>query len=215
MLQKLSNRANVTNLYTDIYDGEVWKTFPSSLDNPETRFFTNETADSNLGIMINLDWFQPFNSSAYSSGVIYGVICNLPREVRFKRENMLYLGLLLGPNEVKLHKINHYLSPIVDELLELWNGFDLPSSNLYPDGKRIRMAVICCTNDIPAARKLCGHISALVSCHRCNKTANNNGRKLNYGGFDDMIEWFVQKDQNEHRNNAERWRLCKSKHERK
>ena len=215
LLQRLSNRVNVPNLYTDIYDGNVWKTFPSSLDNPGTQFFTNETADSNLGIMINLDWFQPFDSSAYSSSVIYGVICNLPREVRFKRENMLYLGLLPGPNEVKLHNINHYLSPIIDELLELWNGFDLPSTNLYPAGKRIRMAVICCSNDIPAARKLCGHISALVGCHRCHKKANIIGRKFNYGGFDEMTEWFVQKDPNEHRRNAERWRLCKSKHERK
>ena len=165
--------------------------------------------------MINLDWFQPFNSSAYSSGVIYGVICNLPRDIRFKRENMLYLGLLSGPEEVKLHKINHYLSPIVDELLEFWDGVSLPSTDLHPTGKRIRMAVICCSNDIPAARKLCGHISALVSCHRCYKIANISGRKFNYGGFNDMTEWFVQKDLNEHRRNAERWRLCKSKHERK
>jgi hypothetical protein len=215
LLRKWTNRANVPDLYADIYDGEVWKTFPSSLENPDTRFFTNETADSNLGIMINLDWFQPFDSSVYSSGVIYGVICNLPREVRFKRENMLYLGLLPGPNEVKLHKINHYLSPIVDELLEFWDGFNLPQSNLYPAGKRIRIAVICCTNDIPAARKLCGHISALVSCHRCYKTANISGKKFNYGGFDDMTEWYVQKDPDEHRQNAELWRLCKSKRERK
>ncbi|CAB4439269.1 unnamed protein product [Rhizophagus irregularis] len=177
-LQKWTNRVNIADLYTDIYDGEVWKTFPSSLDNPDTQFFTNETADSNFGIMINLNWFQPFNSSAYSSGVIYGVICNLSRDIRFKRENMLYLGLLPGPEEVKLHKINHYLSPIVDELLEFWDGVDLPSTDLHP-------------------------------------TANISGRKLNYGGFDDMTEWFMQKDLNEYRRNAERWRLCKSKYERK
>ena len=81
--------------------------------------------------MINLDWFQPFDSSVYSTGAIYGVICNLLRKVRFKRENMLYLGLLPGPKEVEKHKINHYLSLIVDELLEFWNGFNLPN------GKRI------------------------------------------------------------------------------
>jgi hypothetical protein len=102
--------------------------------------------------MINLDWFQPFNSSAYSSGVIYGVICNLSHDIRFKRENMLYLGLLPGPEEVKLHKINHYLSPIVDKLLEFWDGVSLSSTDLHPTGKRIRMVVICCSNDIPAAR---------------------------------------------------------------
>ena len=64
-------------LYTDIYDGEIWKTFPSSTDN-SVQFFTPDTTDSHLGIMINLDWFQPFDSASYSTGAIYGVICNLP-----------------------------------------------------------------------------------------------------------------------------------------
>ena len=71
---------------------------------------------------------------------------------------MLILALLLGPNEVKLHKINHYLVPIVDELLEFWSGVNLPPSKDHLEVKKIRLAVICCTNDILAARKLCGHI---------------------------------------------------------
>jgi hypothetical protein len=50
---------------------------------------------------------------------------------------MLYLELLSGPEEVKLHKINHYLSPIVDELLEFWDGVSLPFTDLHPTGKRI------------------------------------------------------------------------------
>ena len=91
------------DLYTDIYDGEIWKTFPSSTDN-SAQFFMPDTADLHLGIMINLDWFQPFDSASYSTGTIYGVICNLPCEVRFKKKNMLILALLPGPNEVKLHK---------------------------------------------------------------------------------------------------------------
>jgi hypothetical protein len=36
LLQKWLNRVNVADLYTDIYDGEVWKTFPSSPDNPNS-----------------------------------------------------------------------------------------------------------------------------------------------------------------------------------
>ena len=76
------------------------------------------------------------------------------------------------------------------------------------------MAVICCSNDIPAVRKLCGHISALAACHRCYKTANISRRKSNFAGFDDMDDWFIQKDLNEHRQNAENWRLCKSNNER-
>ncbi|EXX57951.1 hypothetical protein RirG_202350 [Rhizophagus irregularis DAOM 197198w] len=194
-------------MLADIYDGKIWKTFPDTSDIP---FFTPETADSHLGIMINLDWFQPFESSVYSCGAIYGVICNLPREIRFKKENMLMLGLLPGPSEVKLHKINHYLALIVDELLEFWDGIEIPAAE-----KNIRLALICCLNDIPAARKLCGHISASVSCHRCYKTANSNGNgnKSNFGGFDDMVDWFVERDLDEHRRNAELWRLCKSEEE--
>src|SRR6266511_3724721 len=132
------------------------KTFPSSTDN-SAQFFTPNTANSHLRIMINLDWFQPFDSASYSTGAIYGVICNLPCEVRFKKENMLILALLLRPNEVKLHKINHYLAPIVDELLEFWSGVNLPSFEDHPEVKKNRLAVICCANDIPAARKMCGH----------------------------------------------------------
>ena len=72
--------------------------------------------------MLNLDWFQPYDGTIYSIGVIYAAICNLPRDIRFKRENLLTLGILPGPSEVGLHKINHYLAPIINELKTLWDG---------------------------------------------------------------------------------------------
>ena len=204
------------NILADIYDGKIWKTF-SSGDSENSPFFTSETADSHLGIMINLDWFQPFDSSVYSTGAIYGVICNLPREIRFQQENMLVLGLLPGPKEVQTDKINHYLSPIVNELLEFWEGLELQKTANYPKGRKIRMAVICCSSDIPAARKLCGHISALAACHRCYKKAgsSNEGERPNFGGFDDMNDWFKERNLEEFRHNALAWRKCRSNEERK
>ena len=217
LLNKWTSRDNQSSIMTDIYDGEIWKTFPSNIDNlDQSQFFTAETADSHLGIMINLDWFQPFDSASYSTGAIYGVICNLPRDIRFKKENMLVLSILPGPNEVKLHKINHYLAPIVDELLEFWDGIDLPVTNKYPTGKKVRMAVICCSNDIPATRKLCGHISALVGCHRCYKRAScEEGQRPNFGGFEDMDVWFRMKDLEEHRRNAMIWKHQQTNEDRK
>ena len=47
---------------------------------------------------------------------------------------MLILGLLPGSNEVRTDKINHYLSPIVDELLEFWADAELQKRQI------IRMA---------------------------------------------------------------------------
>ena len=83
------------------------------------NFFQNEVADSHLGLMLNLDWFQPYGGTVYSIGVIYAAICNLPHDIWFKHENLLTLGLLSRLSEVSLYKINHYLAPIVDELESL------------------------------------------------------------------------------------------------
>ncbi|PKY31215.1 hypothetical protein RhiirB3_345136, partial [Rhizophagus irregularis] len=67
-LRKWTNRHVDNGMLTDIYDGKIWKSFSDISGAP---YFTPETADSHLGIMINLDWFQPFESSAYSCGAIY------------------------------------------------------------------------------------------------------------------------------------------------
>ena len=66
---------------TDIYDGEVWQTLKKSSQEDLANFFRNEVADSHLGLMLNLDWFQPYGSTVYSIGVIYAAICNLPRDI--------------------------------------------------------------------------------------------------------------------------------------
>src|SRR2546421_9730150 len=100
--------------------------------------------------MLNLDWFQPYDGTMHSTGAIYAAICNLPRDIRFRRENMLLLGLLPRLNEVSLHKINHYLALIVNELELLWNGITL-TTNECPSEKRIHAALILVSCDIPAA----------------------------------------------------------------
>jgi hypothetical protein len=67
LLKKWANRHNETLVMSDIYDGKIWKEFPSHPDGSDSsKFFTPETSDSHLGIIINLDWFQPFESSSYS-----------------------------------------------------------------------------------------------------------------------------------------------------
>ena len=101
--------------------------------------------------MLNLDWFQPYDSTIHSTGVIYAAICNLPHESRFKRENLLIFELLPSPNKVSLHKINHYLAPIVDELQLLWRGLNLDHTSEYPRGREIRAALILISYDISAA----------------------------------------------------------------
>jgi hypothetical protein len=209
-LRHWSERKRFDNILTDIYDGQVWKNFKETSDENSAKFFRPEVADSNLGLMLNLDWFQPYDGVIHSTGVIYAAICNLPRDMRFKRENMLVLGLLPGPNEVSLHQINHYLAPIVNELRLLWDGVTFDNTFEYQEPRKIRAALILVSCDIPAARKICGHISALSSCYRCEKKANYENHKHNFAGMDNMSEWFINRDSAQFRENALGWRRCNS-----
>ena len=55
----------------------------------------------NLLFMLNTDWFQPFKHTKYSIGVTYLVIQNLPRDIRFKPENIIIVSTIPGPKEPK------------------------------------------------------------------------------------------------------------------
>ena len=67
------------------------------------------------------------------------------------------------------------------------------------EGRRIRAALIMVACDIPAVRKICGHISALVSCYRCQKHANYENCQHNFVGMEDMEDWFIEQDSTDHR----------------
>lgn len=63
-------------------------------------------------LMLNCDWFQPYKHTQFSIGVLYATVANLPRTVRFKRDNVIILGVLPGPSGPSM-TINSYLQPIV------------------------------------------------------------------------------------------------------
>ena len=58
--------------------------------------------------MLNVDWFQPFERiNSVSIGAIYVVCMNLPREVRFLRENVFLVGII--PSLDKEPKLDNFL----------------------------------------------------------------------------------------------------------
>ena len=74
--------------------------------------------------------------------------------------------------------------------------------------KKIRAALILVSCDIPAARKICGHVSALVSCHRCEKMANYEDHQHNFAWMENMSDWFITWDLDQHRQDALAWHYC-------
>lgn len=131
---------SASDILADVFDGKVWRDFLFVGGEPLLA------GDRTLAMMLNVDWFQPFKLARYSVGVLYLVIMNLPRHERFKFENVILVGVIPGPHEPS-KSINTYLSPMVNELLLLWNGWCF-------GGEVIKGILLCVASDLPAARKV-------------------------------------------------------------
>lgn len=174
------SRPPSNSLYRDIYDGEVWKYFQ------EVGGVPFLSSPFTLALMLNVDWFQPFSHTVWSVGLVYLTIMNLPRQKRYKRKNMILIGVIPGPSE-PLHDINSILQPLVIELKKFWRGIALQVST--KDGmqeRTIRCALLCVACDLPAGRKVCGFLShsAAKGCSKCRKKFPGTVGCMCYSGFD-------------------------------
>ena len=182
------------NVLADVYDGRVWKEFLTYKGRP---FLTNK---HNIGLMLNCDWFQPFEHTNYSVGVLYLVILNLPRTIRFKPENVLIVGIIPGPSEPNYSEINSYLRPLVKELNSLWTeGFTLPRNG---DRIVIHAALLATVCDIPATAKIGGFVghASKHACWKCSKVFpyDPSLKRVSFSG----VQLAPPRDHDTHKQNA-------------
>ena len=169
------------------------------------------SASTCLGVMLNVDWFQPFEHTCYSVGVVYLTIVNLPRALRYKRANILTIGIIPGPSE-RSHDINCYLQPMVNELLVFWKGVQMQvRRGSLVVTEPVRCMLLCCTCDNPAGRKVCGFLghAARLGCFKCLKQFHGVVGAMNYSGFD-RTTW-QPRTVTVHRENVSRVQQCATK----
>ena len=111
---RVSTVSGDERLLRDIYDGNVIH---------EQAIQSDMTGTLPVFLALNVDWFQPFTHTQYSVGAMYFSIANLPRESRFRIENMVLLGVIPGPNEPCLH-INSFLTSFIEELKSFASGIN-------------------------------------------------------------------------------------------
>ena len=119
----------------DVYDSQLWKDFQCVSDKP---FLAQPY---NYAFTLNVDWFQPFLLTTSSVGVVYLTVSNLPRILRFKRENIILVGIIPGPTEPKCD-INSFLDPLTKELVDFWGGIEMKIHAL-PNFHLVRAALLC------------------------------------------------------------------------
>lgn len=174
------NRDPPSKWLADVYDGKLWKEWMKYGGIPYLE------VPGNLILMMNIDWFQPFDHIQYSVGVIYLVIQNLPRSLRFKPENIIIVSTIPGPKEPSYANLNPYLTCVVNHLLNLWEGVEMQVPSTILSTRLIRAALVYISSDLPATRKLCGFygVNALHGYSKCLKTFPSINLQTDYSGFD-------------------------------
>lgn len=121
-----------------------------------------------------IDWFNAHHSPAgkksHEVGSIFLVCLSLPAHLRFRQENICLLGVIPGPNKLSTHEINHFLWPLVEELLQFWStGVWYTQTAEFPTGRLVRGALGPVVCDLPAIRPVIGFMpfNATRFCSWC------------------------------------------------
>ena len=198
----------------DMYDGRLWNEFKDK----DGNVFTSQKRS--LMLTLNVDWFQSSKRTNYSVGVVYLTIGNLPRPIRYKKENVILVCVIPGPKEPSNSQMNNYLQVLVNELRELYYEDFYTCTAQSPNFPvLVRAALILIACDIPASRKVSGFTSfnATVPCNKCStafppREDTHLQRDFSFGlGNPNALNLHTD---TENRIQAENWKRASTKKER-
>lgn len=146
----------------DILEAEFLRSFEGP--NRSKTLFLDRKEEGRFIFSLNVDYFNVegmrIHGASTSCGIISMACLNLPPDLRYKPENM-YLTIIPGPREPHLTEVNHYLKPLVDDLVVSWKrGVRFSKTALHPLGRTTHSAIAAVVSDLPAARQstaLAGH----------------------------------------------------------
>jgi hypothetical protein len=146
---------NGDDTMSDVFDGSFMKTFPG----PSGKNFFIECSheEGRFAFTLHIDFFNPEGTNAHSASISCGIISlaclNLPAHLRYKPQNM-YLAVIPGPREPSLTELNHYIRPLIDDMVKAWKrGIYFSKTALRPSGRLTKSAIAVVLCDLQAARK--------------------------------------------------------------
>lgn len=155
---------------SDVSEAEFVRTFKGPDGH---RLFIDRPGDEGRYLFaFNFDFFsaesQTIRGPSASCGITSAACLNLPLSIRYKPENM-YIGIIPGPAEPHGTALNHYIRPVVDDLLTSWtHGVRYSRTANHPHGRMTRSAIALVACDLPAARKFSQYAS-VGSHHLCTR----------------------------------------------
>ncbi|KAF8752758.1 hypothetical protein RHS01_07483 [Rhizoctonia solani] len=198
-------RAHATGLTRQFIDGEY-------VDLPAGDFpLSLARLPLGLSLTLNADGYQANGGNytaggSYTSNGVYIVINNLPYFERNLFENTILAMVLPGPTEPKDYAFDQMMEPLIDNLISLSNGVDLPVHNAETgeiQDRRVYANLLVLVVDWIARIKCTGHVGATAEenhCPYCKLRACllSTGRGYDHEGYDLC-------DPHEHLQDKHRW----------
>lgn len=168
--------------------------------------FIDRGEEGRYAFALHVDFFNPegmnLRGASTSCGIISMACLNLPLDLRYKPENMYIAGIIPGPKQPSLENLNHYIRPLIDDMVDAWErGIKFSGTAGYATGRLTRSAVALAVCDLPAAR----HLASLAGtgshfyCSACNCYHKSTYSRV------DFESWEIR-DKDRLREYAERWR---------
>ncbi|QRV85925.1 Transposase family tnp2 [Ceratobasidium sp. AG-Ba] len=213
----------------DISEGWGWRSTLAGLErryNPQVGIAADENVldrpirfvslPFGLSLTMNTDWFQATKEGNYSVGACYLVLNNIPRHLRFLRENIALCIVYPGPKEPSDYALEQMLEPLVNDLLELKQGIRMTIRHGDPpiyEEKLVHGELSQHIADLVARIKIGGRAglkSELNFCLYCHCRLSSLSVQAGY-----MRNRFNFRDPEQEVNSAYRWRFLPSHEERR
>jgi hypothetical protein len=168
-------KGNIIGDVKDIFEADFFQTFEGPT---KGKLYIEREGRVRLAFIFQVDFFSPNASqkrSTQSIGIISCAPLNLLNGMRYKPE-FLYTAIIPGPIAPKLHMINPYIRPIIDNFVLGWErGFHLSRTSSGSSGRDVDLAIVLSANDLPAARKVSGNASYnsnnfMCTCCDCTRS---------------------------------------------
>jgi hypothetical protein len=139
----------------DIFKASFLRTFQGP--KPGT-LFVDRGDEGRYVFSLNIDFFNieglHIRGASTSCGIISCACLNLPLAICYKPENMYLAGIIPGPREPHLTDLNHYMRPLMDDMVVSWErGYHFSRTPSCPNGHTNRSAIAAVICDLPAAHK--------------------------------------------------------------
>jgi hypothetical protein len=137
--------------------------------------FIDRGDEGHYAFALHMDFFNlegmNLHGANKSSGIISMACLNLPLDIRYKPKNMYLAGIIPGPKQPSLEHLNHYIRPLIDDMVDSWErGINFSKTACFPTGRLTHSAIVLAVCDLPATHHLASlaGTSSHFYCSACN-----------------------------------------------